>query len=151
MSRILGLDLGDRRIGAAVSDPGGKIAFPLATIEVSSEEKMIKELKEIVEEYDVKEMLIGLPYGMRGNETLQTAKAREQIEVIRNALRLPVKTWDERLTTKEANRSLEISNVKKKKGRKLKDQIAAALILQGYLDAENVHAGRKEEKSRETD
>lgn len=136
--RILGLDYGTKTVGVAVSDGLGITAQPLETIERKDPKKLRKtyaRIEQLMEEYDVKTIVLGFPKNMnntvgeRGNETLDFRDAlvrRTGIEVI---------LWDERLTTVASNQVLMESGVRRENRKKVIDQIAASLILQGYLDS----------------
>lgn len=133
--RLLGIDLGDRRIGVALSDELGWTAQGLETIPHKSEETVIARLKEIIEQYQVTEIVVGLPKNMngtigpRGEICLAFAKKVEQILV------MPVHLWDERLTTKAAERTLLEADVSRKKRKQVIDKMAAAFILQNFMDS----------------
>lgn len=134
MSRMLGLDLGDVRIGIAVSDELGITAQSLEVYKrkgiVKDREKIIR----IIEQYDITRIVIGLPRNMDGTIGPQSNKVLQFVKVLKSYLKVPIITWDERLTTKIAESVLISGNVKRDKRKRIVDMLAAQLILQGYLD-----------------
>ncbi len=134
MTRTMGLDVGDRRIGVALSDPTGMLASPHTIIERQDELKDIEAILAIVSQNQVQRIIIGLPRSMSGNIGAQAEKVIAFAKALSNSTKVPTEFRDERLTTKEAQRLMQANESKKgrKKGRD--DAIAAALILQGYLD-----------------
>ena len=133
-SRLLGIDLGTKRIGIAISDYNQKIATPLQTLDKSKQGKLINELKSIITEYDVKVIIIGNPINMDGSYGKSSQSAKDIAINISNKIDIPVSLWDERLSTVGAfNLSSELDiNVSKRE--KDIDKFAAAFILQGALD-----------------
>ncbi len=132
--RILGLDIGSKRIGVAVSDELGLTAQGLRTLTFTDENSAVEVIKEIAEEYKVTEIVVGLPYNMDGTEGRQAEKVRSIMAAIERSVDLPVFEWDERLSTVAAERVLLEADMSRSKRRKVIDKIAAVLILQGYLD-----------------
>ena len=132
--RILALDVGERTIGLAVSDPFGWTAQGLYTIKRVSKEKDLEQLMKLISEYQVSELLVGLPRNMNGTYGPQAEKVREFIEQIRTEVPCTITEWDERLSTKMAERSLIEADMSRAKRKKIIDTAAAACILQGYLD-----------------
>ena len=130
--RILGLDVGEKRIGVAVSDSLGYIAQGISVIKRENTE----ELKKIVSDYDIEKIVVGLPKNMDGSIGEQAKKALAFIEDLKREIDLPVLAWDERLTTKEAEGVLLKADLSRAKRKKVIDKLAAALILQGYLDSQ---------------
>ncbi len=130
--RIMGLDLGDKTIGVAVSDLLGLTAQGVETIRRSKRE--IDRLRELVKLYEVEEIVVGLPRNMDGSIGPRAEKTLEFAHYLSETLNLPVSSWDERLTTREAERLLVGADVRRHKRRQVIDKMAAALILQGYLD-----------------
>lgn len=128
----MGLDLGDKTIGVAVSDLLGWTAQGVETIRRSKEE--LNRLKELVSSYGVEEVVIGLPKNMNGSLGPRAEKTLEFARVLEAELRLPVQTWDERLTTMAAQRTLLEADVSRSKRKRVIDKMAAVFILQGYLD-----------------
>ena len=137
--RILGLDIGDVRIGTAVSDPSETIAQGLSSITRSEIKKDIETIKLLVEEYEVGKMVIGLPKRLNGEVGIQAQKTLDFVKFLEQEIATPVTMWDERLTTVTATRTLIEGNVRRKKRKKVVDTVAATIILQGYLDS---HTGR---------
>lgn len=133
--RILGLDIGDKRIGVAISDDLGWTAQALTIIHRSSDDKMdVSKLKEIIEEYEVEEILVGLPKNMDGTIGPQGQKVIAFVERLKTAIPLPVALWDERLSTVSAEKTLIEADLSRKKRKGITDKLAAQFILQGYLD-----------------
>ena len=133
-SRLLGIDLGTKRIGIAISDYNHKIATPLQTLDKSKQGKLIDELESIITEYDIKGIIIGNPINMDGTYGKSSQSAKDIAINISNKIDIPVSLWDERLSTVGAfNLSSELDiNVSKRE--KDIDKFAAAFILQGALD-----------------
>ena len=133
-SRLLGVDLGTKRIGIAISDYNQKIATPLQTVDKSKQVKLIDELERIIKENDIKGIIIGNPINMDGTYGKSSQSAKDTAINISNKIDIPVTLWDERLSTVGAfNLSSELDiNVSKRE--KDIDKFAAAFILQGALD-----------------
>jgi putative Holliday junction resolvase len=136
--RILGLDIGSKTIGVAISDELGWTAQGVGTIERKNLEKDLKVLADMVRRYKVREIVVGLPRNMNSSLGEQAKKVFTFIEKLKKYFKLPVQTWDERLTTIAADRVLEEAEIQRKKRKKVVDKIAAVLILQGYLDFKTV-------------
>lgn len=132
--RTLGLDIGDRRVGVAISDPFGSLAQPLLTLVRSSLQHDLKSLARLVRKYAVAEIVAGNPLHMSGDLSPQAAKAQAFAEAVRAAFGVPVHLWDERLTTTEAHRQLDTLGHEKIGRKGIIDQVAAVLILQAFLD-----------------
>ncbi|AND85141.1 Holliday junction resolvase RuvX [Clostridium tyrobutyricum] len=133
--RILGLDIGDRTIGVAVCDPLGITAQGITTIRRKNEDVDIEQLKDICNKYDVESIVSGLPKNMNGTLGPQSKKVIEFCKIIEERIKLPIKMWDERLTTVAANRAMLEADLSRKKRKKIVDKMAATYILQGYLDS----------------
>lgn len=131
--RLLGIDVGERRVGVAVSDDRQTIASPIKAIERGPAD--VADLRRIVAEYDIVEIVVGLPTGLSGREGPQAADVRDFADAIAIALDLDLSFWDERLTTVQAERSLIEAGHSRKKRRTLIDSVAASLMLQSFLDA----------------
>jgi putative Holliday junction resolvase len=133
-SRLLGIDLGTKRIGIAISDYNQKVATPLQTLDNSKQGKLIDELESIIAEYDIRGIIIGNPINMDGTYGKSSQSAKDIAINISNKIDIPVSLWDERLSTVGAfNLSSELDiNVSKRE--KDIDKFAAAFILQGALD-----------------
>jgi len=133
--RWMGLDYGDRRIGVAVSDEMGWTAQGLEVIERRSPQYDMERLESIVKTYGVTEIVLGLPKNMNGTIGPRGDICIEFADALREKLQLPVHLWDERLTTVSAQRTLLEADVSRKKRKQVIDKMAAALILQGYMDS----------------
>ena len=136
--RIMGLDHGSKTIGVAVSDPMGLTAQGIETITREEENKLRKSLRrieELVEQYQVEEIVLGFPKNMNNTIGERAEKSLQLKEILERRLGLPVIMWDERLTTVEADRTLIEAGVRRENRKKYVDMIAAVFILQGYLDA----------------
>jgi putative holliday junction resolvase len=135
--RTIGIDYGDKRIGIAISDPLGLTAQGVAVIgKGKTYEEDIKELKKIIKKYEgVDEIVIGLPIKMNGEMGIQVEKVLKFQEALKGAFKIPINTWDERLTTVQADRMLMEAGLSGKKRRKVVDQSAAGFILQNYMDS----------------
>ncbi len=133
VGRLLGVDHGDRRIGLALSDPIPMIASPLKTLTVNDTQEAIDAILEIVKEYNVVLVIVGLPIGMKGQETAQTKHVKKFAnDLIKNGIKVALQ--DERLTSVSAKRSIIEQQKKTNKNKGLVDQIAAAILLQQYID-----------------
>lgn len=134
--RLMGIDYGDSRIGIAVSDPMGWTAQGIETITWKYDYNIpVNRIAQLVEEYNIKKLVIGLPKNMDGTIGERGEKTQEFIDVLSEKLNsVEIIKWDERLTTVAANRTMTEMGVKKSKKKLVVDQIAAVYILQGYLD-----------------
>lgn len=132
--RFLGLDIGTKRIGSAISDPLGYTAQPLKVISRTPENKAIEEIKKICNEYNIETIIAGLPKNMDGTLGFQSEDVMDFVEKIIKNTGIDVKFEDERLTSKAAERFLIEQNKKPSKNRGLIDITSAILILQQYLD-----------------
>ena len=133
-TRSLGLDIGDKRIGVALSDPEGILASPFTIINREDDRTAIETIVEIVGQQRVKQIVVGLPRSMNGSLGRQADKVQAFTEKLCSYTEAPVVFRDERLTTVSAKRLMQAVNVKKTRRKARDDAIAAALILQGYLD-----------------
>ena len=136
MGRVLGIDYGDSRIGLAMSDPLKIIASPFKTIRNEGNEKCLQVFQSLIKEKDVEAIVVGLPMGLKGQETAQTKKVREFADLL-YALKLPIHLEDERLSSVSAEKSMIQQNIKTGHNKGLIDQRAAAIILQQFLDKRN--------------
>lgn len=135
--RIMGLDFGSKTVGVAVSDPLGITAQPIEIVRRKSENKLrqtLARIEELIREYQVTQLVLGLPKNMNNTLGERAEKSLEFKEMLERRTGLPVVMWDERLTTVEANRALMEGNVRREERSKYVDALAAVLILQGYLD-----------------
>ncbi len=133
--RVLGLDLGEKTIGLALSDPGLSIASPIATIRRTKFTADVKELLRIAAERQVGGLVIGLPLNMDGSEGPRCQSVRQFAVNLTKLQDLPILFWDERLSTVAVERSMIDADISRAKRAKVVDQAAAAFILQGVLDA----------------
>ncbi len=140
--RILGLDIGDKRVGMAVSDEIGITAQPVGTLERSGSKADFERIIETAEEYGASEIVAGLPKRLNGSSSPQTEKVESFLAELRTRTDIPVKEWDERLTTVSAEASLIEANVRRKARRKVVDSVAAQIMLQHYLDCRGPRSRR---------
>jgi putative Holliday junction resolvase len=133
--RILALDHGSKRIGVALSDELKLIAQPLEYISAEPFASFLARLKELLREKEVELILVGLPRNMNGSYGPAALKVQEFVAALRSAVTAPIKTWDERLTSAQANRFLIEGNVRREKRKEKVDKMAAAILLQSYLDS----------------
>ena len=138
--RILGLDVGDRRIGVAVSDELALFAQGLFVLERRSLAADTAALREVMSEYDVTRIVVGMPRNMNGSYGPQADKTTAFIDRLGQACNLPCIAWDERLTTQQAERVLIAANQRRSKRKAVRDKLAAQLILQSYLDHQRLTA-----------
>ncbi len=131
----LGLDFGEKRIGLAISDEGGRIAHGLTVIERKGKRRDFERLKDIVTSRKIEEIVIGLPKRLNGTLGPTAERILEFAEELRSLLKINVKLWDERFTTAISQRVLIEGNLSRKKRKKQIDKLSAVLILQNYLDS----------------
>ncbi len=132
--RILALDVGDKRIGMAISDAIGITAQPVGTLVRSQSPDDFDKIVEAAKKHGAAEILVGLPKRLNGSSSPQTEKVLKFLDELKKRADVPVKTWDERLTTVSAEASLIEANVRRKSRRKVIDTAAAQIMLQHYLD-----------------
>lgn len=135
IARVLGLDVGDRRVGVAVSDERGITAQPVLTLVRSNRRQDLRSLARILRKHACTEIVVGNPLYMSGDLSPQAIKAQAFAEMLRQQFGLPVSLWDERLTTTEAHRLLHLAGRAGSEHKMVVDQVAAVLILQSFLDA----------------
>jgi putative Holliday junction resolvase len=140
--RILGLDVGSKTIGMAVSDPLGITAQGLKTMRRQNKRLDFGQLADVIREYEVKEIVVGYPLRMSGLEGTQSQKMQFFADDLRRRFPLPVHLWDERLSSAEANRVLRDSEMSIKRRGEVVDRLAAVLILQSWLDTRAAGMGR---------
>ena len=133
--RILALDHGTKRTGVAVSDELKLIAQPLEYISAEPFAEFLARLKVLLREKEVELILVGLPRNMDGTYGPAALKVQAFIAALKSALTVPIKTWDERLTSVQANRLLLEGQVRREKRKEKVDKMAAAILLQSYLDS----------------
>ena len=132
--RIMSLDVGSRTIGIACSDALLMTAQGIETIRRTSLEKDFNRLQELISEYEVHELVVGMPKNMNGTKGERAEKTEEFVVKMKEVIDLPVSYWDERLSTVMAERQLIAADVSRKKRKSVIDKMAAVVILQGYLD-----------------
>lgn len=133
--RVLSLDIGDKRIGVAVSDELSVTAQGIKTIERSEIEKDIRGIEALIKEYGVEKLVIGLPKNMDGTIGPQGEKVLRFVDKLTKKVEIPITLWDERLTSISAERILIQADLSRQKRKKIIDKVAATLILQNYLDS----------------
>lgn len=133
--RVMGLDVGSRTIGVAVSDPLGITAQGLPTIRRKNKRSDFEQLSSLIRQYAVAEIVVGYPLRLSGSEGTQSDKMQVFAEELRKKFDLPVHLWDERLTSSQANRILRDANLSIKRRGEAVDRMAAALILQSWMEA----------------
>lgn len=136
--RIGGLDVGDKTIGVALSDELGWTAQGLEVIRRKSLDQDLQRLREIAQEYQVQSWVVGMPRNMNGTYGPRAEVTRAFMAVLEERLGLPVTSWDERMTTMAAERTLLEADVSRAKRKQVIDKMAAQVILQGYLDAQSL-------------
>lgn len=135
MGRLLGLDIGERRIGAALSDPTGLIASPLAVIPRPTDEGAIQAIMALAEEHEVEGIVAGLPLTLRGEIGPQARAVQDFLDKLSPHLSVPLLTWDERFSTTIAERAMLEAGLSREERRRRRDTVAAVVILQSYLDS----------------
>ena len=133
--RVLAIDHGTVRMGIAISDELKMIAQPLEFIPAEPFSEFLDRIKFLLSEYEVELLLLGMPRNMDGSYGDASIKVKEFEAILKKCTTIPIKTFDERLTSVQANRALTQGRVKKKKKRKNVDAMAAAILLQSYLDS----------------
>ena len=136
MGRILGVDHGDRRIGIAISDPIPMIATPLKTLTVVNQTQVLEDINQIIKQNDIEVIVIGLPLGMKGQETKQTQHVQKFAHTL-EVTGIDIVLQDERLSSLTAKKILLEKNISTRDNKGLIDQTAATVILQQYLDKIN--------------
>ena len=138
MGRLLGIDYGEKRVGVAISDPTGTIASALDTILFKSKEDLFQQLKKRIALEDVAGVVVGMPFGMKGQVTAQTETVQKFISELRSQLSVSVNSADERLSSVEAGRVLREQGHQPSRNKAMVDSTAAAIILQSYLDGKKL-------------
>jgi len=133
--RILAIDHGSKRIGIAISDELQMIAQPMEYILAEPFADFLHRLKQILQEKEVELILVGMPRNMNGTYGPAALKVQDFVATLNRALTVPIKTWDERLTSAQANRYLIEGNVRRDKRKEKVDKTAAAILLQSFLDS----------------
>jgi len=136
--RVLGMDVGTKRIGLAISDPLGITGQGLQTLQRRNKRLDFEALAKIIEKFDVVEIVVGYPLRMSGAEGAGADRMQRFAEELRQRFHLPVHLWDERLTSAQANRLLRETNMSIKRRGEVVDQMAAVLILQSWMEAQRI-------------
>jgi putative Holliday junction resolvase len=137
--RRLGFDIGERRIGVAVSDPTGRVATPLTVLDARGLARDPGPLRRLVEDYEPMEIVVGLPLTLSGDEGPQVSVVRATVRRLIEPLGIPVAYYDERLTSAEAERAMSATGTDARARRGAVDMVAASVLLQSYLDANDGH------------
>jgi len=133
--RILALDVGDKRIGVAISDELEISAHALTTITRTDLKKAIREIQEIITEYNVEEMIVGMPVMMNGSVGIQAEKVGRFVDELKKDIRVPINLFDERLSTKLIEKTLIDADMSREKRKKVIDKLSAVIILQDYMSS----------------
>jgi len=133
--RILALDVGDKRIGVAISDELEISAHALTTITRTDLKKAIREIIEILNEYNVEEMIVGMPVMMNGSMGIQAEKVGKFVDELKKEVRIPIKLFDERLSTSLIEKTLIDADMSREKRKKVIDKLSAVIILQDYMSS----------------
>lgn len=141
--RVLGIDFGQARIGLAISDELGLLAHPLETIPAARRDEATRRIAQIAQEKDVAKVVLGMPRQMSGEMGASAAEVRAFADKLRPLLQCEVTMWDERLSTSAAQRALRDAGQKTRHTRGIVDQVAAQMILQGYLDSAHGPLGNR--------
>jgi putative Holliday junction resolvase len=136
--RVLGIDFGSKRIGLAISDETGTIALGLDYLDGGSDKSVSEAIVRLASTRGVGKIVLGIPLRMNGQPSEQTERTLRFLETLRRTTNLTIERWDERLTTKQAERALLEGDVRRKDRREKIDQLAAQILLQSYLDAHNL-------------
>jgi len=136
--RVLAIDHGTKRMGIALSDPTGLLAQPLETIPAEPFAPFLDRLKQLLREKEVDLVLVGMPRNMDGSYGPAALKVQEFVGALKQAITIPIETWDERLTSAQANRFLIQADVRRSERRGKVDKTAAAILLQSYLDHRSI-------------
>ena len=129
------MDIGDKYIGIALSDPLGMFAQPLKVITRTGDEAIMEDLKEIIADSEVSKIVFGLPKNMNGSIGPQAESVLDFIEMLKQVVNIECLPWDERLSSRAAENAMLEAGLSRNKRKKMVDKIAAAIILQGYLDS----------------
>ncbi len=136
----MGLDIGSRTIGVAISDELGITAQGLKTIKRRSMEEDLKEISLMITQFEINKIVVGLPINMDGTIGKQAELVFQWIKAVKEKISLPVETWDERFSTVEASKVLLEADLSRKKRKGIIDKLAAVLILQGYLHLSRIQS-----------
>jgi putative Holliday junction resolvase len=148
--RYMGLDVGDKTIGVAITDELGISSQPVTVIaRIGSPKKEMAEVRRLVEEYGVERIVVGLPLMMDGSVGIQAEKVLAFIEGLKRRVRVPIVTWDERLSTAEVERMLIAGDQSRAKRKQVIDKLAASVILQCYMDSQRPYNSEREAEDRD--
>jgi putative holliday junction resolvase len=139
-TRLMGLDIGERRIGVALSDSLRIIAGALTVVERVTDDAALKQIIDLARENEVERIVVGMPRSLDGSLGKQAQAVQSFVDLLKERTDIPVVTWDERLSTVAAERTMLEVGMKRDKRKKRRDSLAAAIILQGYLDRERSSA-----------
>lgn len=145
--RYLGLDVGDRRIGVALSDESGTLASGLATLQRVGPRKDVRAVAQLVRQHQAGEVVVGLPRRLDGSLGIQAQKVLAFMDELRPAVRVPLVPWDERFSTVMAGRALQEGELSRRERKAAVDKVSAILILQNYLDYRKLAAAGAEKAS----
>ncbi len=143
--RVLAVDYGTRRVGLAVSDPTGVALEPLQPLSRRGDEQAARQVAEVAQRAGARTIVVGLPLRTDGTEGPEAAAARAFARKIARYTQAAVRLWDERFTTRQADRLLAGAHLRRERRRAVRDAVAAVLLLQSYLEAERSAAGRRRE------
>ena len=135
IGRIMGLDIGDKRIGVALSDPLGWMASPSEVVLGESDAVALTKISELIQRHEVERVVVGLPRSLDGSLNQQAIKVQAFAEELSRRITIPLEFWDERLSTVAANRLMVDAGTKKGDKKLKRDAISSALVLQAYLDS----------------
>ena len=141
--RVLGVDFGEKRIGLAVSDPLGMTAQGLPTLENKGKKRMLAEFEKLCKREEVNELVIGLPRNMDGSFGPKANEIQALVPELEKTLKIPILTWDERLTSRQAGRLMIEEGLSRRRQKQHSDRLAATLILQSYLEFKRINRGEK--------
>jgi putative Holliday junction resolvase len=133
--RILGIDYGEKRIGLALSDISNMVARSLKVLNRDTTRDLFEEIKTIVDENEIEQIVIGLPKNMNGSIGKKGKEVLAFVKVLEKGVKVPIVTWDERLTTVSAEKVLRQADLSRKKRKGILDKLSACIILQNYLDS----------------
>ena len=143
--RKMGLDIGDKRIGIAISDAMNITAQSKKVLKRTDHQQDLKTINKYIKKYNVDEIIVGLPKNMDNSIGPQAEKVKHYVNFLKNNLDIPIKFWDERLSTREAERLLIKADLSRSQRKNVVDRVAASIILQGYLDYNFNLEGKRDE------
>jgi putative Holliday junction resolvase len=142
--RVLGVDLGTKRIGLALSDGEGRIASPLLVVYRKGGKADLREVAQIARDYEAEEIVVGLPLNLRGERAEAVQAAEREIQTLRDLAGMRVEVWDERMTSAVAQRGMSASGLDTRQQRGVVDKVAATVMLQSYLERRRREDGAPE-------